>query len=221
MSVDSGRTEWFFDGGAPLTVRFRRMMAAAFLTMAWGLVLVIELRDFPNMGGFGFIVSTAELLFWLVAVVSTVYCARRVLRGRLSVVLAIVGLAMCVHFTNWAFYEPRSYFATHRWAFDQVAGLAESGELDTGEYLGPQLPRHLADLSTNGRIAVVGRQGDEPVYFMPQYMGLINNAVGYAYDNGDPDPELVIDLFGHPEYLASGVNLGDGWWYVKPGDSRR
>jgi hypothetical protein len=41
------------------------------------------------------------------------------------------------------------------------------------------------------------------------------DAVGYVYFDGEPDTDLLIDLFGYPVYLADGQSLGDGWWYVR------
>lgn len=83
------------------------------------------------------------------------------------------------------------------------------------EYYGQQLPRYLADLCTNGRAATVGRQDGRPVVFLPQFMGIPDDAVGFVYFDGRPDSDLLIDPFGSPAYLAEGQSLGDGWWYVR------
>jgi hypothetical protein len=37
-----------------------------------------------------------------------------------------------------------------------------------------------------------------------------------VYFDGDPNPDLTVDLFGDPTRLAAGTNLGDGWWYLHP-----
>src|SRR5918995_6652606 len=120
------------------------------------------------------------------------------------------------YFTNWSVLEPRSYYQFHRWGFGQVAELVEEGELGAvgDEYYGQRLPRYLADLSTNGRAATVARQDGKPVVFLAQFMGIPDDAVGYVYFDGEPDTDLLIDLFGYPFYLADGEPLGDGWWYV-------
>lgn len=135
----------------------------------------------------------------------------------LSVLTPLIGGLVFVYFTNWSLLEPHSYYVTHRWSFAQVAGLVRQGELDGsgGQYYGQQLPRYLADLSTNGRAATVGRQDGKPVVFLPQFMGIPDDAVGFAYFDGQPDSDLLIDLFGYPAYLAEGDSLGDGWWYVR------
>jgi hypothetical protein len=189
------------------------------LALLWFLVITIELNDISNTGLGVLIVPPGELAAWLGAIALTVYAVRRLLRGWVSVAAAVVGLVACVYMTNWGVFEPRSYFATHQWAFGHVASLADDGELDSDEYLGAPLPRYVADLSTNGRVAVIGDQDGQPVYFLPQYMGLRSRAAGYVYFDGVPEPGLVIDLFGHREYLTAGLDLGDGWWYIKPGDS--
>jgi hypothetical protein len=41
------------------------------------------------------------------------------------------------------------------------------------------------------------------------------DAVGYVYFDGEPDTDLLIDLFGYPACLADGQPLGDGCWYVR------
>jgi hypothetical protein len=46
-------------------------------------------------------------------------------------------------------------------------------------------------------------------------MGIPDDAVGYVYFDGQPDSDLVIDLFGYPATFAEGQSLGDGWWYVR------
>lgn len=186
--------------------------------LAWALVGAVELVDLPNVSIGVLIVPVVEAALWLTAIGITAYVASRVHRfgAILRVLTTLLSGVVFVYFTNWSLLDPRSYYVIHRWGFDHVAELVDQGELGRpgGEYYGQQLPRYLADLSTSGRAAVVGRQDGKPVVFLPQFMGIPDDAVGFVYFDGQPDSDLLIDLFGHPAYLAEGESLGDGWWYV-------
>lgn len=187
--------------------------------LAWALVGAIELVDLPNVSWGGLIVPLVEAAVWVTAIGITAYIASRVRRAGAprSVLTTLISGLVFVYFTNWSPLDPRSYYVIHRWGFAEVADLVHQGELGRPgeEYYGQQLPRYLADLSTNGRAATVGRQDGEPVVFLPQFMGIPDDAVGYVYFDGQPDSDLVIDLFGYPATLAEGQSLGDGWWYVR------
>jgi len=54
--------------------------------------------------------------------------------------------------------------------------------------------------------------------FLPQWLGIPDDATGYVFVDGAPQPSLTVDLFGARVQVAGGVNLGDGWWYLRPGD---
>lgn len=197
-------------GGAP---------AFIMALLAWALVGAIELVDLPNVSVGVLIVPVVEVAVWVTAIGITAYCASRPRRvgAALSVLATLICGLVFVYFTNWSLVEPRSYYVIHRWGFAEVAEVVQQGELGRpGEgYYGQQLPRSLADLSTNGRAATVGRQDGKPVVFLPQLMGIPDDAVGFVYFYGQPDRDLLIDLFGYPAYLAEGESLGDGWWYVR------
>ncbi|MPZ29278.1 MAG: hypothetical protein GEV12_23530 [Micromonosporaceae bacterium] len=54
--------------------------------------------------------------------------------------------------------------------------------------------------------------------FLTQWLGIPDDAGGYVFFDGDPRPGLTVDLFGTLVRVDAGVILGNGWWYVLPGD---
>ncbi|WP_406036341.1 hypothetical protein OG799_17780 [Micromonospora sp. NBC_00898] len=54
--------------------------------------------------------------------------------------------------------------------------------------------------------------------FLPQWVGVPDDAGGYVYLDATPRPDLLIDLFGEPARVTLGQHLGGGWWYVLPGN---
>lgn len=188
--------------------------------LAWVPVVLVEMASIPNQWLLLFVVPPFELVLWLVAgwltlrLLTRAHTARRV---RAAVVLAFAGL--CLHFTNWGAFHPSSYYATHRYAFNAVAAGVRNGSIGaTDDYYGRALPWYLRDLSTLGTAAVVGQQDSRPVVFLPQWLGIPDDAAGYVFVDGAPEPGLTVDLFGEPVHVAGGIDLGDGWWYVRPGD---
>ncbi|MFI2651004.1 hypothetical protein [Micromonospora fulviviridis] len=188
---------------------------AAWLGVAW-----IELANLQNASLLLFVVPPSELAVWLSAIALTVRLAYRTpARRATALTTAALLLVTCAWFTNWGLFHPASYWITHRWAFNAVADGVREGRIGTSRgYYGEFLPLHLRDLSTNGRAAVVGSQDDKPVVFLPQWVGIPDDAGGYVYLDAAPRPDLLIDLFGEPARVAGGQHLGDGWWYVLPGD---
>ncbi|MEH0970749.1 hypothetical protein V6U77_06380 [Micromonospora sp. CPCC 205546] len=188
---------------------------AAWLGVAW-----VELADLSNASLLLFVIPPFELAVWLIALTLTVRVASRCpARAAATLTTAVLLAGACVWFTNWGVFHPASYWASHRWAFDAVADRAQEGRVGTSrEYYGQRLPAHLRDLSTNGRAAVVGHQDGKPVVFLPQWIGIPDDAGGYVHLDAPPRPDLVVDLFGAPVRVAGGQHLGDGWWYVLPGD---
>ncbi|MEU5726334.1 hypothetical protein [Micromonospora sp. NPDC047738] len=187
---------------------------------AWLGVALAELVNLPNASLLLFVIPPFELLVWLTALALTVRLTCRAPAGApAALATAVLLVVICAWFTNWGLFHPRSYWASHRWAFNAVADGVREGRLGTsGEYYGQLLPLHLRDLATNGRAAVVGRQDGKPVVFLPQWLGIPDDAGGYVYLDARPRPDLVVDLFGEPARVTGGKNLGDGWWYVLPGD---
>lgn len=129
--------------------------------------------------------------------------------------VALVLAALCVYFNNWAAFEPRSYFVTHRYAFDRVAGLVRDGRAGRSDsYNGVLLPLYLRDLSTTGHMVVLGDQDGLPVVFLPQWEGVRDGAGGYVFLDTTPRTDLMVDLLGEPTVVANGYDLGGGWWYL-------
>jgi hypothetical protein len=188
--------------------------------LAWVPVVLVEVFAIPNEWLLALLVPPFELALWLVAG----WVTHRLMSGtrlgwlpRAAAALAF-GI-LCVHFTNWGVFHPSSYYATHRYAFHAVAAGVRNGTIaSTDDYYGRPLPWHLRDLSTTGTAAAIGKQDGRPVVFLPQWAGIPDDAAGYVYFDGDPHPDLIVDLFGEPAHLAGGKNLGGGWWYLRPGD---
>lgn len=77
--------------------------------VVWGLVIVIELKDFRNIS---LIVPVVEAGIWITALASVVvpvWRSSRRLGRALGLLTAIIGAVLFTHFTNWSMYEPRSY----------------------------------------------------------------------------------------------------------------
>jgi hypothetical protein len=191
--------------------------------LAWLSVVLIEVFAIPNEWLLMLVVPPVELVLWLVAGWLTLRLLTRMRRGRLPRMAAVLAFGvLCVHFTNWGLFHPGSYYTMHRYAFDAVAAGVRNGSIGSigsrDDYYGRPLPWYLRDLSTLGTAAVVGEQDGRPVVFLPQWLGIPDDAVGYVFFDGDPRPDLTVDLFGEPMRLARGTNLGGGWWYLRLGD---
>ncbi|MER7417354.1 hypothetical protein ABT346_11290 [Micromonospora peucetia] len=46
--------------------------------------------------------------------------------------------------------------------------------------------------------------------FLPQWIGIPDDAGGYVYLDAPPRPDLVVDLLGEPVRVTGGQQLGDG-----------
>jgi hypothetical protein len=188
--------------------------------LAWVPVVLVEMVSIPNEWLLVFLVPPFELVLWLVAGWLTLRLLTRTRPGRLVRAAAVLAFGvLCVQFTNWGVFHPSSYYATHRYAFSAVAAGVRNGSVgSTDDYYGRALPWYLRDLSTLGTAAVVGEQDGGPVVFLPQWLGIPANAAGYVFIDGAPEPGLTVDLFDDPVHVAGGIDLGDGWWYLRPGD---
>ncbi len=75
---------------------------------------------------------TIEIAMWAFAAATTAVLGVRVYGGsRPGTAIATLGAATAMALTaatvNWSLAHPQSYFAVHKWRFDQVATMAERG----------------------------------------------------------------------------------------------
>jgi hypothetical protein len=56
------------------------------------------------------------------------------------------------------------------------------------------------------------------VVFLPEYLGIPDDAAGYVFYEGALPADVTLDLYGAQASLKGAENLGDGWWYARPGD---
>jgi hypothetical protein len=54
--------------------------------------------------------------------------------------------------------------------------------------------------------------------FVPEYFGIPDDAAGYVFYEGVLPTDLTLDLYGARASLKGAENLGNGWWYARPGD---
>jgi hypothetical protein len=223
LAVRTGQDVAVVDSGtavAPQGPQARRIGWLA-AVVAWGLVAFVEVFNIPNDFILVFLVPPFELVLWCVGGWLILRVVRRTRRHQLPLTAATLLLltVACVHFTNWGVVHPSSYYTTHRYAFEAVAAGVREGTVGASEqYYGAPLPWYLRDLSSIGTAAQIGEQDGQPVVFLPQWIGIPDDAAGYVFFNGDPSPELIVDLFGEPAHVRAGIDLGDGWWYLRPGD---
>ncbi|MEU1432435.1 hypothetical protein ABZ412_35750 [Nocardia sp. NPDC005746] len=86
-------------------------------------------------------------------------------------------------------------FWVERPAFAAIAAMElPDGKID---YYGAELPPHLCLVSANCRVAVIGTSGGQPVLFVPDYIGIPDDALGYGHFVGTPEPGPY-DGFGEP-----------------------
>ncbi|MEU7004224.1 hypothetical protein [Nonomuraea sp. NPDC046570] len=159
----------------------------------------------------------AELAMWIVALAVYSVALISLARGRrwkillLALILVIAGPAVRLSpdLRIWA------RFHLERPAFDAVVTLVEQGRFAQSErdgYYGPKLPQHLCFVSANCRVKIWDSVGDRPVLFLPDRIGIPDDAVGYAHFPGDPPPGPY-DGFGMAIYPVT--HLGDGWWWLE------
>ncbi len=81
------------------------------------------------------------------------------------------------------------------------------------DYYGAPLPSDLAHVSVNGKVAVIGGCGDDGALFVPTWIGIPDDAVGYVHLTCEhPPADLLLDGFGM--LLEPERPLGDGWWWA-------
>ncbi|WP_157534904.1 hypothetical protein [Nocardia inohanensis] len=127
-----------------------------------------------------------------------------------TVLLAVVGVGGSV----FLFFDLKAFVWTKFWlerpAFTAIAAM-ELPERDRIGYYGVDLPAYLCFVSANCKVAVIGTSGGEPVRFVPDFLGIPDDAEGYAHFVGTPEPGPY-DGFG--ESICPTVELGGGWWWL-------
>lgn len=181
-------------------------------------MLLIELTDIPNESLLVYVVPVAELAIWLVAISVTLRVLWQLTHGAWRVIaLCAIGptlILALVWFANWSVFEPRSYFQLHRPGFTAIAQMVDnSGFPSPRTYYGQRLPAHLSDLATDGRASVVGQSSNGvPAVFVPQFLGIPDDAVGYVYLADERPDDVSMDLYGDVNQAV--IDLGDGWCWV-------
>lgn len=150
-----------------------------------------------------------HLALWLLTVIATVVVLPLARRWPLVVpVLAGVVVALIAgYLANWSAVEPRSYFATHRPLFLELAEEIDAAGTD-GAVPVPPLSRPIAPQA----LRVVGSVSDFPAVLVAQPGA--RDAAGYVYLAADPPPDFTVDLGGRQVSLFEGLYLGDGWWWI-------
>lgn len=205
-------------GALPWLCLLAWLAVVGFLTFPQISDLVGFLLAMSGMGIAGFVAMfAAEVLAWVAAAVTTGLLARRFVRPGTTatvagIAMAVFVLAIALHALNWSVYDKHSYFDAHRWQFQQVADLYDAGKLRSDEYYGETLPLHLRPLSATSKASTLL---DQPGLFLPQAMGIPDDAVGYVY-LGDADPATAgtMDLYGDMFDLADAEPMGGGWYWA-------
>ncbi|MFI6502816.1 hypothetical protein [Nonomuraea typhae] len=125
-----------------------------------------------------------------------------------TVVLALAGLGGGVFLHADAEARAWTRFWVERPAFTAAATTPVSGE-----YYGAELPGPLCFVSANCKVAVIGTSGGQPVRFVPDWIGIPDDAIGYGHFTGTPEAGPY-DGFGMD--LCPRMELADGWWWLGP-----
>ncbi|MEU0540414.1 hypothetical protein ABZ319_11120 [Nocardia sp. NPDC005978] len=127
-----------------------------------------------------------------------------------TAVLALIGVggSVLLYFDSEA--TARIRFWVERPAFSAAAqiDLPADREID---YYGVDLPAHLCFVSANCKVAVIGTSGGQPVRFVPDYIGIPDDAHGYGHFVGKPEPGPY-NGFGEP--ICPTMELDGGWWWL-------
>lgn len=157
--------------------------------------------------------AVAYLIALLVYVTMTIFLVsrRRIVAVTVGVVLVAAGLASGPILWNPAVRAEVRY-ALERPAFAKVVALSRQGRLASGadDYYGPRLPGYLCYLAVDCRVATIGESGGEPVLFLPDYVGIPDDAVSFAHFAGEASGQF--DGFGM--LICPTRELGDGWWWM-------
>ncbi|GAD85993.1 hypothetical protein NCAST_32_04800 [Nocardia asteroides NBRC 15531] len=99
-------------------------------------------------------------------------------------------------------------FQLARPGFAAVAAM-DAPSADDG-YYGKSLPGHLCWVSANCKVADIGTP-EQPVPFVPDYVGIPDGATGYGYFTDAPSAGPY-DGFGDP--ICPRIELPGGWWWL-------
>lgn len=168
-----------------------------------------------GVAGF-YVLGALEALSWLAAGLTSALVARRLVPPAAATAAAtaaavfVAGLGFVLF--NWSVYEKRSYYVAHRWQFAQLAEGYRDGSLRSEEYYGTKLPPLLRPMSANGKVSTFV---EVPGLFLPQHIGIPDDAVGYVYlSDADPATLGQVDLYGRIYDLAEAEPVGDGWYWT-------
>jgi hypothetical protein len=106
-------------------------------------------------------------------------------------------------------------FQSERPAFTKVVSMVREGRFGDPrdwDYYGPRLPGSLCLISVNCRVARIGGDDGRWVLFIPDWIGIPDDAVGFAHFDAPPDGRFL-DGFGSP--LCPTTRLGSGWWWMQ------
>jgi hypothetical protein len=179
----------------------------------WLAVVAFELIDLPNLFILILVIPIVELALWLAAIALTWRALRHISLPqpyvRVVQTVVVVGLlALVAWFNNWSVIGPRGYYAVHRRSFAAITSMVDSGQIDTSTGVsGTRLPRHLADLATDGRAKTLGTTArGTQVVALEQFVDF-RKGLYYAYVGNEHADAFFFDLSG-------AIDLGDGWWWV-------
>ncbi len=127
-----------------------------------------------------------------------------------TAVLTAVGVGGSVLLTLNPKASAWTRFWVERPAFAAVAAM-ELPELRAIDYYGVELPRHLCFVSANCKVAVIGTSGGQPVRFVPDYIGIPDDALGYGHFVGTPEPG---PYDGWGARICPTMELAGGWWWL-------
>lgn len=124
--------------------------------------------------------------------------------------ITVIGLAGPVFLATHLEASAWTRFWLERPAFAAIADI-EVPPYGEGDYYGVDLPGQLCFVSAMCKVAVIGTSGGHPVKFVPDYVGIPDDAFGYGHFVGTPEPGPY-DGFG--ETICPTMELGGGWWWL-------
>ncbi|MEV0389596.1 hypothetical protein [Nonomuraea sp. NPDC050643] len=128
----------------------------------------------------------------------------------LACLVLILGVAAPVVLVLSPDLRVRARFYVERSAFGSVVELARQGRLASDEYYGARLPGPLCFVSATCGVVTWTAGDGQPVLFVPDWVGIPDDAVGYAHFTGPPGGSY--DGFGLR--ICPRLELADGWWWL-------